>query len=611
MIPYAMSYSVAVGLPVALAATAFAAILRHHGRPERVIWMVALAAALALPAVMLLGTLDRPEMSGVDAPSTVASGVPGGSTPDATGVIGLPEFVVVSGDVGLGLGGTLLLAWLVTSLALLGRWALAAHRLRGMARGWRRSTLDGLDVWMTEDLGPAVAGAIRPRVLVPSWLLSLPAGDRSLILAHEQEHVRARDPWAIFGARVARVLTPWNPVVWLLSARLVRAVELDCDRRVLRRSGGRIEDVGAYGRTLLAVAARGPGRFAAAAAFAETEAPLRTRILAMTTPSRTISVLALVSATVLGVVLLVGALEIPVPTVRIAVELGPRTVEAAPTGQPALLDQPTVPQQPPAVEQAGIDEAGRGVDGVSSSESTPEPSVQEMAEAERVGRVRMDGAQPPQAGTQERPRFTPFTLAPRIINVREVQDAMIALYPSDLREAGIGGRISVWFFIDEEGLVRDRHIERSTGHEALDRVALQVAEVYRFTPAMNRDQRVPVWVSLPINFLAGAALSTTPQPTPFTTPPRLLNVDEIREAMIREYPALLRDAGVGGTVRVDFFVDATGTVGNALIDQSSGNDALDRAALSVARAYRFDPALNRDTRVPVWISLPISFEVQR
>jgi outer membrane biosynthesis protein TonB len=34
----------------------------------------------------------------------------------------------------------------------------------------------------------------------------------------------------------------------------------------------------------------------------------------------------------------------------------------------------------------------------------------------------------------------------------------------------------------------------------LDEAALQVADVIRFSPALNRDKRVPVWISLPINF---------------------------------------------------------------------------------------------------------------
>jgi protein TonB len=75
----------------------------------------------------------------------------------------------------------------------------------------------------------------------------------------------------------------------------------------------------------------------------------------------------------------------------------------------------------------------------------------------------------------------------------------------------------------------------------------------------------------------------------------------------REYPPLLRDAGVGGTVDVWLFIDDQGVVQRTIVDKSSGHQALDDAALEVARAIEFTPALNRDKRVPVWISLPITF----
>ncbi|MGY8799608.1 MAG: hypothetical protein ACKVG4_12615, partial [Longimicrobiales bacterium] len=41
---------------------------------------------------------------------------------------------------------------------------------------------------------------------------------------------------------------------------------------------------------------------------------------------------------------------------------------------------------------------------------------------------------------------------------------------------------------------------RSSLSLALDRAALSVADVYRFTPAKNRNQAVPVGVSFPITF---------------------------------------------------------------------------------------------------------------
>ncbi len=98
------------------------------------------------------------------------------------------------------------------------------------------------------------------------------------------------------------------------------------------------------------------------------------------------------------------------------------------------------------------------------------------------------------------PTFTPFTVAPSILNRDEVARAMAENYPTILRSAGIGGTVRVYFFIDENGSVQDRRIQTSSGHPQLDEAALAVAELYRFSPALNRDKKVPVWVLFPIEF---------------------------------------------------------------------------------------------------------------
>ena len=98
------------------------------------------------------------------------------------------------------------------------------------------------------------------------------------------------------------------------------------------------------------------------------------------------------------------------------------------------------------------------------------------------------------------PVFTPFTVAPSIQNVEEIRRAMVDAYPQELRADGIGGTVGVYFFIDVDGTVRDNRVNRSSGHRALDDAALAVADVFRFSPALNRDQRRPVWVSFPVTF---------------------------------------------------------------------------------------------------------------
>ena len=76
----------------------------------------------------------------------------------------------------------------------------------------------------------------------------------------------------------------------------------------------------------------------------------------------------------------------------------------------------------------------------------------------------------------------------------------------------------------------------------------------------------------------------------------------------REYPPLLRDAGIGGTAKVWFFIDEAGVVVKTQIHTSSGHAALDEAARSVGSQLLFSPALNRGEAVPVWVALDIVFE---
>jgi len=110
---------------------------------------------------------------------------------------------------------------------------------------------------------------------------------------------------------------------------------------------------------------------------------------------------------------------------------------------------------------------------------------------------------PPSAGGEDisaAPTFTPFTVRPELKNAREVARALERYYPPLLRDAGISGTVPVWFFIDENGRVVKTQINQSSGYEAFDEASLKVADMMRFSPALNRDKKVPVWVSIPIVF---------------------------------------------------------------------------------------------------------------
>lgn len=98
------------------------------------------------------------------------------------------------------------------------------------------------------------------------------------------------------------------------------------------------------------------------------------------------------------------------------------------------------------------------------------------------------------------PVFTPMTVRPQLKNRQEVARALERHYPPFLRDAGIGGTVVLWFLIDEEGNVVRTQLQRPSGHKALDEAAPKVAAVMKFSPALNRDQTVMVWVEIPITF---------------------------------------------------------------------------------------------------------------
>ena len=168
--------------------------------------------------------------------------------------------------------------WAALSLGCVAFLARAAINIARRSRRWPTVDVGHTRVLVAPDVGPAVIGVFRPRVVVPQWTLSLDETSRDLMLRHEMEHVRARDPLLLLGATSIVVLIPWNPMSWLLLSRLRLAIEIDCDRRVLER----VDRVSEYGRLLLMVSAHRTMRLPLAASLGTRRSLLERRIKAMT-----------------------------------------------------------------------------------------------------------------------------------------------------------------------------------------------------------------------------------------------------------------------------------------------------------------------------------------
>ncbi len=417
MIAAWMLWSSGIGLLFLVAGLAAEKLLTHGGRPTRWVWVVAGAATTALSLLRIPGT-----------PS-------GGSVPPAEVAPPLlePLTVTVASDSMLrSFDDLLVLGWVALSSLLVVTVLFAFARLVREARSWRPGSLDHRSVLWSRDTGPTIVGLLRPRVVLPAWVRALDPGERRLVLAHEEEHIRAGDGRLRFLMTLPLFVFPWNPALWLQRHRLNLAVELDCDRRVMRRMPGHRH---AYGNLLLRVGAGRSGLHRlAVVSLSEGGSQLERRI---------------------------NRLEEHMPRVRRLTVLALALGTAAIVALAVLLPRVRGEDAPAADDLFGIGDL--------------------MAE----------------------PSFTPFTERPDLLNEAEVRLALRDEYPPLLRDAGIGGVVVVFFLIDADGAVRRTLVSTSSGHEALDSAALRVARVFRFTAARNRGEPVNAWIPIPITFQTG------------------------------------------------------------------------------------------------------------
>lgn len=164
----------------------------------------------------------------------------------------------------------------------------------------------------------------------------------------------------------------------------------------------------------------------------------------------------------------------------------PQTVDAPRGFQTLTVPTYITPEIPPATVGPEIDEADFSGEGVEGGRGR--------------GRIDPDAKVVTTEDISAAPSFTPYTVAPTLRNREEIARLLEQTYPPLLRDAGIEGRVIMWIFIDAAGGVRKTIVKESSGLEPLDSAAAKVTNRMRFSPAQNRDVKVPVWVALPINF---------------------------------------------------------------------------------------------------------------
>ena len=90
--------------------------------------------------------------------------------------------------------------------------------------------------------------------------------------------------------------------------------------------------------------------------------------------------------------------------------------------------------------------------------------------------------------------------APELVNSREVARALADYYPADLRDRGIGGRVTFFVWFDPDGALVRRQISEGARYLAFDRAAAEVMSVMEFSPAATETCRVAFWGELVVTF---------------------------------------------------------------------------------------------------------------
>ena len=128
----------------------------------------------------------------------------------------------------------------------------------------------------------------------------------------------------------------------------------------------------------------------------------------------------------------------------------------------------------------------------------PQHQVQEEAPAiASIAPVR-EGA----AAVPERPNeAAPAPLPPPLVEATPMYLKNPApQYPRNARRRGYEGKVILEVLVNEEGSVEDLRIFESSGYRVLDRAAMKSVQSWLFEPGRRGDERVEMWVKVPIRF---------------------------------------------------------------------------------------------------------------
>jgi TonB family protein len=399
--------------------------------------------------------------------------------------------------------------------------------------------------WSRRAVVPVTLGGFRPLILLPSRLQDNADG-RRMALVHECVHLRRYDDWAHVVERVMAALFAVHPLIYWLCDHIADERERACDLAVLNDGQAAAS---AYARLLADFATTPPSAPAGALTLSESSSLLN-RLRAMRTPTsfRSYSPLSLL----LGL----------------------------------------------CIVSAGL------VFGVTACSDSVAPSTTASSSGE---------AAPETAGASDS-TYTVVDTPPDCGGVRALQEHIS--YPEAAQKAGIEGRVFVQFIVDADGNTVDPTITKGVD-ETLDRAALQAVDQLSCEAGRRDGQPVRVKMALPVAFrLPDEAPTDSASDGEETAQgfPVPQEADGIRSLLLEktmqdlrkrlDYPPLVEEAGIDGTVHVSFEVTQDGTTRSVRISKGV-HPALNVEAKAAVQSLSFKSPSNG----PREVTLPIRFDI--
>lgn len=318
--PYLLEFSARAALLAAGVAVTLVVLRIRSPRTAHRAWVGVALALIALPPVIAWGPLVAIPIAG-DAPRWMAGGGHAGPAPLAGGAdLALPVAIAPAATAaGVPWAGTLLALYVVGTLVFLAR--IIAGVIHASALRHHATLVDGR-LTSARCLTPIAIGLRAPVVILPQGWTSWSGPELAAALAHEEEHVRCRDPLATLVVLVARALFWFHPLAWWLPRHTARLAEQACDAAVVAR--GHDADMYAASLVRFARAQAQAGCRIAATGNAMGGPALERRLRLIQNPARAETGFARLLAAVPAYAFVVGLCCTGTPVAAMAVEAGPQ-----------------------------------------------------------------------------------------------------------------------------------------------------------------------------------------------------------------------------------------------------------------------------------------------